>query len=341
MIGHIDPSRLGAQQKAEIIYAEARSELSNRLWQAALGTGDNRLGGVTGVDRATGEFSLDSLLAMLAGDGAKTAAAPPAMAALRRPAEMAPLPAQVAPAASSPGDGSPDRPPQPPMAPAMPAAAGGLGVNAQYQGALNSAAARTGIPAAALAAIVHAESAKGPGGRWLVYSRNPRSSAAGLGQFLNGTWQGETERKGTWLNGVARERGWLNAAGKVRSEARSELLALRYDGEASIQATADYARANLDRLQREGVEVGGNVDRIAQTAYLGHHLGLGDAIKFLKGGLDSSRARLLLNAQVGSANASERIAAAGSAAGAHRAWLNEYVGKNLQPSRFQGERSGG
>lgn len=340
MIGHIDPSRLGAQQKAEIIYAEARSELSNRLWQAALGTGDKGVGGVTGVDRTTGEFSLDSLLAMLAGDGTRTVAAPPAMAAARRPAEMALPSAQANPAASSPGDGSPDRPPQPTWPVPKAAAAGGLGVNAQYQGALNSAAARTGIPAAALAAIVHAESAKGPGGRWLVYSRNPRSSAAGLGQFLNGTWQGETERKGTWLNSVARERGWLNAAGKVRSEARSELLALRYDGEASIQATADYARANLDRLQREGVEVGGNVDRIAQTAYLGHHLGLGDAIKFLKGGLDSSRARLLLNAQVGSANASERIAAAGSAAGAHRAWLNEYVGKNLQPSRFQSGHPG-
>ena len=341
MIGHIDPSRLGAPQKAAIIYAEARSELSSRLWQAALGTGDNDVGGTMGADRASGEFSLDSLLALLAGDGARTAAVPPNAAALRRPADMAPPPAMAGPASSSSHDQPSERRPDTPLAPPMAASSGGLGVNAQYQGALNSAAARTGIPAAALAAIVHAESAKGPGGRWLVYSRNPRSSAAGLGQFLNGTWQGETERKGTWLNSVARERGWLNESGKVRSEARSELLALRYDGEASIQAIADYARANLDRLQREGVELGGNVDRIAQTAYLGHHLGLGDAIKFLKGGLDSSRARLLLNAQVGSANASERIAAAGSAAGAHRAWLNEYVGKNLQPARFKAELPAG
>jgi hypothetical protein len=120
----------------------------------------------------------------------------------------------------------------------------------------------------------------------------------------------------------------------VARGARSELLALRYDPGASIQATADYARGNLDRLRRAGVAVGDSMEGVAHAAYLGHHLGVGDAIKFMKGGLDASRARLLLSAQVGAAAAGQRIAAAGDATDAHRAWLLNYVGRNVRPARF-------
>ena len=57
--------------------------------------------------------------------------------------------------------------------------------------------------------VQHSFFQKGKGGRWQVMSRNPRSSAAGLGQFLSGTWIGEAQRKGTYLNEVARTRGWI------------------------------------------------------------------------------------------------------------------------------------
>ena len=155
-----------------------------------------------------------------------------------------------------------------------------------------------------------------------------------LDQFLSGTWIGEAQRKGTYLNEIARTRGWLDNNGKVLSGCRSALLALRYDADTSINAIADYAKGNLDRLRRAGVNIGGSAEKIAQSAYLGHHLGPGDAIRFLKGGLDPARARLLLNAQVGTARASQRIAATGDAAQAHRAWLLDYVGRNVQPARF-------
>ena len=210
----------------------------------------------------------------------------------------------------------------------------GLGPNARHLPALVSAAERTGVPVPALAAIVHAEAAKGRDGSWQVFSRNPRSSAAGLGQFLSGTWQGMAEMRGTWLNEVARTRGWLGEGGRVLSGARSALLQLRYDPVASINTTADYARHNLDGLRRAGVSIGTGAATIAQSAYLGHHLGLGDAVRFMKGGLDPSRARMLLGAQIGAARAGQHIAAAGNATAAHRAWFMDFVSRHVRPERF-------
>lgn len=327
MIAPTAMSGLNSAQRAEVIYTHARSELTNRLWRAALGGDDD------GAKAAFGErnlpMSLESLLSLLE----------------ERPAEVSPRPAQAQAAAPAPehdrtspqapvrweGQASPD-------GSSASAGARGYGPNAIYAGALRSAAARTGLPVAALATIVHAEAAKGSDGRWLPYSRNPRSSAAGLGQFLSGTWRGEAEREGTWLHQIAQQQGWLNERGKVKGEHRAALLALRYDPEASIQATADYARANLDSLRRAGVSIGEGgkpaAQAIAQAAYLGHHLGRGDAIRFLQGGLDPDRARTLLNAQVGSASAGRRIAASGDATAAHRTWLLDYIGRNIRPERF-------
>lgn len=329
MIGRVDPSQLGAQQRAALIYAQARSELSSRLWQAALGGGERGPASDLASTSRASELSLDALLATLANEHVPSVATQRA----QQPDPVLPAPSSERREARDEESRSPGR--------NEASEAIGLGPNAQYQATLNAAAERTAIPAAALAAIVHAEAAKGPGGRWLAYSRNPRSSAAGLGQFLSGTWKSEAEREGSWLNALARQKGWLTARGKVAGEARADLLALRYDPHASIQAIADYARANLDMLERKGVRIGNDVESVAQAAYLGHHLGIGDAVKFLKGGLDPSRARTLLSAQIGSANATQRIASSGSAAGAHRAWLLDYVGRNVRPARFDQALSAG
>jgi hypothetical protein len=330
MIGQIEPASLSAQQKAAIIYSQARSELTNRLWQAALGADDSD--SATGADKPAIPFSLDSLLTLL-GD----------KAAQSTPQSQTPVPTAAAAlsqqdsaidADAGGGRGGQGGHGGASQQDVSATTSDGYGPNAAYVGMLRSASDRTGIPAAALATIVHAEAAKGPGGRWLPYSRNPRSSAAGLGQFLGSTWRHEAERAGSWLNGVAQRQGWLNEHGKVLDSAKSSLLSLRYDAEASIQATADYAKANLESLRRAGVQIAGDSQSIARAAYLGHHLGLGDAIRFLKGGLDPARARTLLNAQIGSASASRRIAAAGGEVAAHRHWLLDYVDRNIRPDRF-------
>jgi hypothetical protein len=122
----------------------------------------------------------------------------------------------------------------------------------------------------------------------------------------------------------------------VRGEARSPLLALRYDGEAAIQAIADYARANLTALREAGVATGGSAAEIARTAYVGHHLGLRDAARFLTGGLDAGHAAHLLRKQIGDDAAAQRIAAAGDAAQAHRQWLTGYLDHAVRPERFAG-----
>jgi hypothetical protein len=311
MIVRTDLSRLSPQQKADFIYSQARSEAVSRLWHAALGDPDRDSGAIRTATAEPAGLGLNAILSLL-GRSSPTAAPPSS--------------ASVATAAIETGSEAP------PLV--VGSAATGLGANSVHQASLDRAAARTGIPPAALAAIVDAEAAKGKSGRWQTLSRNPRSSAAGLGQFLSGTWIGEAQRKGTYLNEIARTRGWLNESGKVLEGCRGALLALRYDGDTSIQAISDYAKGNLDRLRRAGVEIGGSVEKIAQSAYLGHHLGAGDAIRFMKGGLDPSRARTLLYAQVGAAKASQRIAAAGNATQAHRAWLLDYVGRHIQPARF-------
>ena len=209
-----------------------------------------------------------------------------------------------------------------------------LGANARHAPALERAAERTGIPATALAAIVNAEAAKDSAGQWNTYSRNSRSSAAGLGQFLSRTWEGVAETRGTWLNQTAQAKGWLDRSGQVRSAARAELLQLRYNATASIETTADYARANLKTLERSGVSTGEDPSAVARTAYLAHHLGPGDAIKYLKTGLTDERAGLLLRAQIGGGRASQAIARTGDASAAHRAWLDNYVGSRVRPERF-------
>src|SRR3546814_12294806 len=99
------------------------------------------------------------------------------------------------------------------------------------------------------------------------------------------------ERPGTFLHSVARGNGWLDDKGGVRGDCRQQLLSLRLDARCSIEAAADYAKANLTRLTAAGVEIGENMERIAQLAYLGHHLGPGDVVDYLKGEIGRAAGR--------------------------------------------------
>ena len=304
-------------RRAETIYLQARGGIDSRLWRAALGSDDRSNGTVAGQSHPG--LALETLL---------TAAITPPSPAIgqhgRSAAPVAPTAqaAVVAPAESTPADGR--------------SARGGplpLGYR-QYISNIKAAAERTGIPAAALAAIVDAETGKDRAGRWRTDSHNTRSTATGLGQFLAGTWRSEAERVGTWLNDAARARGWLDHGGKVLPQAKAMLLDLRQDADASINATADYARRSLDTLNKAGVAVGSSIEQIAEAAYIGHNLGPGDAIRFFRGTIDDRRARVLLDAQVGNSKAGTRIANAGSAVAAHKTWLLEFVAKQVRSDRF-------
>ncbi|WP_033921449.1 hypothetical protein [Sphingomonas sp. 37zxx] len=351
MITATEFGRLAPNEKAALIYAQAHGDVSSRLWRAALGSG-----GFSGDEQTqarladNADLNLDTLLA-LAGRASAARIAPSPSASPPAAASSAQLP--LSPLSSSPvsSSGLPSWSvdeeavidtgsrgmPFGGSAMATAASSGavaGLGANAQFGQALVAAAERTKLPAAVLAAIVDAEAAKTRDGAWQPTSRNPRSSAAGLGQFLGGTWQSEAERPGTWLHDTAVRQGWLGSNGRVLPGAKSALLALRYDATASIHATADYATRSLSHLKQAGIAVGGNLATIAHAAYLGHHLGTADAVRFLTDGLDSGRAKRLLGAQIGSGAADRRIGEASSAASAHRSWLLDFVSRKVQPDRF-------
>lgn len=304
-------------RKAELIYAQARAEVNGKLWQLALGdagAGRSREPDLPSGPTGQGGFNLMSLMALLTGgqeaepSGAARGGA--AVEGSRAPViEAEPLWPQPEEATS-------------------------LRANAKYQGIVEAAARRTGLPASALAAIVDAEAGKLKGGEWNPFSRNPRSSAAGLGQFLSGTWVSEAERPGSFLNNLSRQQGWLDPGGKVLPGARHQLLSQRYDARTSIEATADYARHNLERLDKFGISVARTPSALSHTAYLAHHLGLADAKRFLGAGIPEGRARQLLAAQIGPENAASRINRTGSATAAHREWLTGYVARQVKPQHF-------
>ncbi|WP_448661404.1 peptidoglycan-binding protein [Sphingomonas sp. CJ20] len=346
MIPRPDLGSLAPAQRAQVIYSEAQSELSSRLWKAALGDAD-RSDNASPLAKAG--MNLDSLLEVVNGAArdAGTSAVPgqaqphaahatqqqpcnctctcacharstPSSAMMREDDEAITAPAGIV---GAPAAGLAD-------------SAVRLGSNARFAGVFAAAEQRSGIPASAIAAIVDAEAAKGRDGSWNVLSRNPRSSAAGLGQFLSGTWQDLAQTKGTWLNTQASAKGWLDTQGKVDPAHRAELLALRYDPEASIVTIADLAKLNLDRLEKSGVRVRTDSETLAKAAYLSHHLGLGDARKFLGGGLDEGRASRLLAAQIGTSAAQQRIASTGDATEAHRKWLLGFINDRIRPGQF-------
>lgn len=333
---------LSPQDRARVIYTQARSEMTDRLWQAAIGNvQEGRAGGqapchhsgmglpmemmallgtggkVPGIDAKDG----DALTKMV--DAFVAAPAKPASRIDNVPTTLPAQPSGSIAGARIPGSSI--------MGPLS-----SLGVNSRFAGALQQAAERSGLPAPALAAIIDAEAAKRPDGSWNLMSRNPRSSAAGLGQFLSGTWIGMAQKPGNWLYDTAMQKGWLTESGRVKPSARGSLLALRYDAEASINSIADYARSNIAVIRKAGVRAGEDAQALARIAYLGHHLGPGDAIRYLKGGLTDGRAAHLLKAQIGSASAIDRIARTGDASAAHRDWLDSYIARKIRPDRFAG-----
>ncbi|MEG8044809.1 peptidoglycan-binding protein [Sphingomonas aerolata] len=326
---------LPPSRRASILYGAAQAELSQRLWQAALGADASSPRTDAAAFTPDRHSSADSARSGQRAERAADAARPRACGARHcrrcRPAprgrRIAVARGRAAHVAVLAGRPCPRPVSSDTRAPCS------FGANARYGDCIDAAAARTGIPPAALAAIVDAEAAKTSDGGWKLYSRNPRSSAAGLGQFLTRTWQGMAETPGTWLHGEAQARGWLRG-GRVQAEARGALLALRYDATAAINGVADYARRNLDGLQRAGI--GADDTRgIARLAYLGHHLGLGDAIRFMRdGGLCQTRAKTLLDAQIGSHASGRRIAQTGDATAAHRDWMLVYLDRQVRPERF-------
>lgn len=262
--------------------------------------------------------------------------------------------------------------------------------NVIYWNQIIAASERSGIIPQCIAAVISAEAAKYAGGVWKPTSvcksgtdpktniTSYKSSAAGMTQFLNGSWMSETFREGTYLYDKATEQGLIadkpvldinglevkNKKGEVKYEKKFEVspnewrnlkelrkqrlitgvtpyprkatyavqkwLDLRFKPEYAIMAAVDYGVANLASLENAGYNIDGlNDAEKAKLIYLTHHLGLGDAMLFIKNKISEDKASHLLKAQVGVRSALKIYLSVGSYVQAHRVWLKDYIDKHI------------
>lgn len=103
-------------------------------------------------------------------------------------------------------------------------------------------------------------------------ARNPKSTATGLGQFI----------ESTWLNVIARNRPDL-----TRGKTREQILALRTDPVISREMTEAYATENAIGLFNSGLPV------TEQTVYWAHHFGLAGARRILSAPANTPMQQLL------------------------------------------------
>jgi LysM repeat protein len=253
-----------------------------------------------------------------------------------------------------------------------------LGANYKYRDYVIAAGKKSGFEPQAVASVVNIEAAKKmvavtktttvggkpktitrtvSTGEWDADSSNPRSTARGMTQFLAGTWLGEATRPGTFLNQKSVENGWLKAdeAGRytVLPDHKNEILDLRMNAEAAIMAAVDYGMSNFKALESSGYKFDKlNDGERAKVLYLTHHLGSGDANRYLAGTiveddtysearphyprrLIARGAKTLLIAQVGTDAAAKRAKENGdNYVKAHRLWLSNLIDTGVNFKNF-------
>jgi hypothetical protein len=176
-------------------------------------------------------------------------------------------------------------------------------------------------------------------------------------QFVDGTWLAEAERAGTFINQKAQASGWgaKNSHGnfKIFPDHKSDVLGLRMDAECAIKAAVDYGMNNFDKLASNGYKFSDlNDGERAKILYLCHHLGPGDAPRYLSAAIIADNtywpgkpgqkpkvhyygAKALLEAQVGAVDAARRANEhGGNYVAAHRYWLSGFIDDHIRIKNF-------
>lgn len=119
------------------------------------------------------------------------------------------------------------------------------------------------------------------------------------------------------------------------------LLDLRYVPEYSIRSAVESAVFNIEGLRRAGYpDTNLNDAEKAKIMYLFHHLGPGDAVRFIDNTISEEDARILLtrqfaNNEQGRADLQKKYTNAGNNwVKAHRTWLQDFVNDRIQIIKF-------
>lgn len=203
--------------------------------------------------------------------------------------------------------------------------------NEKYRKLILASAKRYDLTPHALAALVDAEAAKTKGA-WDEKSFNKGTNAAGLTQFLRGTWlemvaeprslmnqRIKQENKLGKLIGVVDSRvyylyenkgeGKDQSKQKISDSVESELLKWRFNPEYSIDTAALYGRINLEKLAKKGLNVDALApEDLAKMMYMAHHEGAGGAVAVIQGIMKPKDAKRNLPKQVGQEAATTLVA---------------------------------
>jgi hypothetical protein len=175
---------------------------------------------------------------------------------------------------------------------------------------------------------------------WEPTSTNPRSSARGLTQFLDGTWIGLATSKDSYLSEQAIRRGYVAEEVKTNRlivKNKKGLLSMRDDPETSIMVSVDYGVLNFRALLRKKCNVSGiNSSEKAKLFYLMHHLGFGEAWQFIENKIQEERAKKIFSDQIGkdAVEARAKKEEGNSYVLAHRRWLIGFIDSNIVPRNF-------
>lgn len=145
-----------------------------------------------------------------------------------------------------------------------------------------------------------------------------------------------TQSAKTSLAGVLSRKPYLVGYATAADANLQALLDLRFDPECAIHTAVDYGMRNLAILRRAGYQVDGHNDGdLAKLIYLCHHLGVGDAMRFIDNRITPTRAQYLFEQQVGVRGAKEEAEkCGGNYLAAHRKWLDWFVNKKIVVSGF-------
>ena len=237
--------------------------------------------------------------------------------------------------------------------------------NEKYRKLIITSAERYGFTPQALTALIDAEADKSKNG-WKADSVNKATGAAGLTQFL----------RGTWLEMVAEPRSLMNQrlqnehkigkiAGKRDSDgvyclyvngrngsAKEEklddtlvpvVLSWRFIPEYSIDTAALYGKINLEKLTKRGLDIDSLApEDLAKVMYLAHHEGAGGAAAVMKGKLQTKTAERNLPKQIGQSEAAKLITRFNDKAEeAYTYWLYELlVDKKINVAHFMVKAEG-